>query len=405
MISIRRAFRLTATFAVAGFVSIAASAATPTTTGALDSFEAPVRLFLQTAGTAAKSVADHLTTQQGLLILSACVAIRILAIVIPMMADKNGGDLGPETVKLGVTIAVVLTLLSQWTSGFDIYDKVWSGLDGLLNTVVSAASAAGATSAPAIAGQGDPLPSLAKWLFDAAVNGILSVYNDIGALTGVLSSHGVMHTVLHPFEAVAGVGTFLICAVLAIIGVLVVAAVYLVMFFEMFLSWAHIIVSLAFGPLVLSFYPVKPNWGKNIVQEVAVGIMTFLATVFLVAIANTFIVKATQVLDASAAAANANSTSIGAAAIATIAVYVFVVFLIGFGVAAVAKVAAALVSGNDHFGGHRGVGGAIAGAVLGAIAGAASKNKKPSGGGKKSGGKQPAPAVRPRAPSAATAAR
>lgn len=355
------------------FLPFAAEAATAASIPMADSFEAPIQQFLQTAGGAAKAVADALTSEQGLLILAACVAFRILAIVIPMMADKNGGDLGPETVKLAITVAVVLALMKEWTSGFNVYGWVWSGLDSLLGTVTHAvgslaAGAGGNVAVPAIPGSGDPLPSMAKWLFDSAVKGITSVYNDVYALAGLDDRSGISL-----MNFMGGAAAYLVSFALMIVSVLVVAVVYLMMFLEMFLSWAHILVALAFGPLVLAFYPIKPDWGKNIVKEVASGIMSFLAVTFLVAVANTFIVVATATLDKVAESPAANPTAVGAQTVTTIAVYLLVVMMIGYGVGAVSKVAASLVGGTDHFSSHRGMGAAMAAAMGGAIGSAMGK--------------------------------
>lgn len=362
---------------VLGFIPLGAEAAG---TGAAqttmaDSFSTPVVLFLKTAGDAAKSVANLLTSEQAMLIFAACVALRILAIVIPMMADKNGGDLGPESVKLAVTVAVVLALMKGWTSGLGVngvYGWIWSGLDSLLKTVTSAVGAlstgvGGTVAVPAIPSTGDPLPGMAKWLFTSATNSIFHVYDDVKALGGMNSGTSFL-------GMLGGLGAYLVSMLLALVSVLVVAIVYLMMFLEMFLSWAHILIALAFGPLVLAFYPIKPDWGKNIVKEVASGIMSFMAVTFLVAVADAFIAISTTVLDKAAAAPAANPSAVGAEAMTTIAVYILVVLMIGYGVGAVSKVAAGLVGGTDHFSSHRGMGAAMAAAMGGAIGGAVGKH-------------------------------
>lgn len=349
-------------------LAMAASAADPTS---LNGFLNPISDFLNTADNVARSLGNTFakTDGPGMAILAACVAIRILMIVIPVMADKNGGDLGPEIVKLIVTVVILLSLMANWTQGLDLYSKVWGSLDGLVTTVAQSATTIAGGTAPSIPENANPLPGLAAWLFHSAVQDIINVYTDIGNIAGLFASKGAVHMVTHPFESLAGVGTFIVGALLALVGVGVIALVFLMMFFELFLSWAHIIVPLAFGPLLLAFYPIKPDWSLNIVKEVASGTIAFMATVFLVAVANTYIGHATVVLNQQAALTSTGAVSFDVSAITTVAVFIFVVYLIGYGASAVSKVAVSLVSGNDHFNRHRGTGGAMAGSFAGGMIG------------------------------------
>jgi hypothetical protein len=164
-----------------------------------------------------------------------------------------------------------------------------------------------------------------------------------------------------------------------LITVLLVATIYCLILLEFIQSWAHIGIAMTFGPLVLAFYPVKPDWGKTLLTEVASGIMTFLATAAIVVVSNNYMNSATQALDTIAneyTAGTLKNSSTGGIVVA-LGVYVFMILLIGLSTKTVSKVAAALVGGRDHFSAMRGVGAAIAamtaGKVMGTIANAGAK--------------------------------
>lgn len=347
--------------------------------------------FLETVSTDAQSLSHTLAVGPGLLILSACVAIRIIMIALPMIVDKNGADVGPETVKLAVTLSIILAIMTQWTSGFNIFGHIWSGLDSLLNSVKQGTGMLGGANIPS---SGDPLPAIAGWLFDMVVNTIKSDVNATLLFMDIPITQSGWHAFVSAITANNGLA--IVAILLLILVALALVVVFSMMFFEMLMSWAHIIIALAFGPLVLAFYPIKPDWGKTIVTEVASGIMTFIATWFILLLGVRAVLQSSSAYITLASNYVTGTTGTGDtySAVVAVGVYIFILVIIGYATSAAGKVAAALVGGKDHFGRHRGMGGALAGGAVGGALGYAAGAAKgvakaipPSkGGGNKGGG-------------------
>ncbi|MEY2152281.1 hypothetical protein AB7849_15355 [Rhodanobacter sp. 115] len=326
--------------------------------------------FLSAVENTFTSIATVLAGTTFFSILAACVALRILAIVIPALADSNGSSFGPEAVKLIVTVGILTTMAHEWAGGdFNIYQHIWSGTDDLLQKVVGASIG----SKPSIPSSGNPLPSIGSWLISSCIHNIVSSYDGMVAFLSPPGGLSFWKWAEAFFTANNGAAILVILVML--ITALLVAYVYGLIILDFIMSWAHVAVAMTFGPLVLAFYPIKPDWGKTVLTEVASGIMTFLATAAIVVVANNFINVATDALNTIGVQYTAGSlanSSTGGIVIA-LGAYAFIIFLIGKSVSVVNKVAAALVGGRDHFSPMRGTGAALAAGMVGGMSAAGVK--------------------------------
>lgn len=249
--------------------------------------------FLADITQLSQKVSALFTGQAGIEILAGCAAIRILAVVLPGVLDGDMSALMKDGMVLAVTVTIILALFGNWTSGYNLVDKLWSGIDGLASGVTEVASV-GQGSPPAVPTSGDPLPALGTWVATQAKTNIDNVST---AVWGFTHPPGNMSGAeWAAYKLFGSVPMFFVAIAMVIACVVCVAFVYISLFMELVMSWAHVVLALTFGPLALAFYPLKPDWGKAVVKEVATGAMTMLCVLFLLCVANHFTTLSTDVI-------------------------------------------------------------------------------------------------------------
>lgn len=320
--------------------------------------------FLQTVSSDVSAVAAVFAGQLGLSILAACVAIRILMIVIPMMASKNSSDLGADIVSTAVTVAILLTLMHEWQQ---IMAFVWSGTDNLIVSVINAVpNHMGAPTSLS----GDPLPALGQWVEDKIFNSMQQAAEGVAPFFAIPGGHGFVGWAwAHVSSGVDG----LFIGILLLVMEIAIALVFAMMLFELVMSWAHIMIPMLFGPLMLAVYPVEKAWAKNLVRETVGAMLGFIMTAFMICLATNFIEQASSALQDAGNAWQSNGANWpdGFGVPAVVALYCGIIIFIGFSTSIAVKAAMALVGGNDHFSRHRGMGGALVGGAVGGAIGRA----------------------------------
>lgn len=322
--------------------------------------------FLKTVSTDAGKISTLFAGQLGMSILAACVAIRILMIVIPMMMSKNSSDLGADVVSTAVTVAVLLTLMHQWQQ---VSAFVWAGTDDMITSVISTLHMGGPTTL-----SGDPLPALGQWVEDKIFDSMQAAAQGIAPYFKIPGGHdsflGWMWA--HVSSGVDG----LFIGILLLIIEITIALVFAMMLWEMVLSWAHITIPLMFGPLLLAVFPVEKAWAKNLVRETAGAMLGFVMTAFMVCLAADFVQQASNALLVGSTywAANGANWPDGFGVPAVVALFCGIIIVIGYSTSVAVKAAMSLVGGNDHFARHRGMGGALVGGAVGGAMGRAFSN-------------------------------
>lgn len=345
----------------------AASAATGAAT--LSPIEAEIYKFFSYADSASVALSKQFISGEGLAILAACVAIRILMIVIPATIDGDISSLVGDAVKVVVSVFLILFLFANWNSGaLNIRDRVHSAVGEM--TALEAKAAPGTQCG---AGELDP-----GALGNQGVAGVVAYA--IGGFN--CASDSVLAATFSTFSVkdkgggilgfVGGFGLKALMLVLGLVAVLILLVVFVVVALEALLAWAHLIVPLTFGPLVIAFFPINSRWTKNVATEIAAGIIGYAASVFVLLIVIVVFVRAgadLQTIAASYGQAGATISDFSQSMLAEMGGLALIGILMAFAGRGFVSAAMRLVEGVDVFERHRGAAGA-------AIARAVTRTKK-----------------------------
>lgn len=341
---------------------VAANAATGA--AQLSPVESEIFKFFQYADTASVDLSRQFISADGLGILAACVAIRILMIVVPATIDGDLSSLAGDGIKVVVGVFLVLTLFANWNGGVL---NVRARVNGAVGEMTSLETRA-APTAQCGASELDP-----GTLGNQGIAGVVGYA--IGGFN--CSSNSVLDATFATFAiksksgGILGfVGDFGIQALVVLLGlvaVLILLVVFIVVTLEALLSWAHLIIPLTFGPLVLAFFPINSRWSKNVATEIAAGIVGYAASLFVLLIVIVVFVRAGTDLQTLASTYNQSGSGVSdlsKSMLGEMGGLALVGILMAFAGRGFVASAMRLVEGVDSFGQHRGAAAGFVGRAL-----------------------------------------
>lgn len=220
-------------------------------------------------------------------ILTACVAIRFLALVIPAMLEGDLASMAKDLIYLGVMVAILVTALAAW-----------NGQGGPVNIRQTVDNAAGefitaAGQAANVGGQYQGPADILDYTGNAMLKTLSNEWKLAMTFPSVSSGNGpgsgthwwdkLKDAITDEIGVLVSMPGTIFAFLIALITMIVTVISFFALMVETGIGWAYIIIPLTFGPLALAFYPLIPGWTRNLVSQIAGAIATLAAAAFVIA--------------------------------------------------------------------------------------------------------------------------
>jgi len=222
----------------------------------------------------------------SLLLLSACLAIRILVGTIKEVIDGNLVDVISNVVFAGLMGIILSALILWWNDGaFSVRgfsEQTYRVMFGI------------------VTGEGQSMDTIAHAVITPATHAIEVIFTQLTGLSGRILMlpevpenplWGMVALLSHIVSIIFSIIFLFVASIMAFLASASIIALMLVVLFFMLAGLIAMQVGLAFGPIAVAAYPLIDTWAKKVVGVIAGGIAQATAGLLLITVVTALILN------------------------------------------------------------------------------------------------------------------